>query len=418
MSTCTIEMFPASYGDCFLVRCHDKEKTNILIDTGFKSTYENFLKERLLALSEAGETLSLLVFTHIDEDHLAGGLKFLEENGDAESPNIIKIDKIWHNSYKHLQLNKQGSLELTREQKEILDSIIRQGAPHEEHLGGFDVETPISAEQGSSLAALILKGRYSWNEDFQEKAVSTETPQEIHLNSEVSLILISPNLEKLEALDEYWRDELYKKGYIDELTDNERFQDAFEFLLLQEPPRIEIDVEKEISYSEDIEELLDESFKFKEDDSETNGSSIAFIIEFDGRKMLFLGDSHPVIIEKQLKELYKDELPVYFDAVKISHHGSKKSTTPDIAKVVDARHYLISTNGRKPRCPHPDKETLFRIVSAGKKYPTKLIFNYQTESSGFINSSDVKDFFKSNYASTYDVVIPNEKKEAIVRIEL
>ena len=107
MTSIICEILPASFGDCFLVQCTGKQKTNILIDAGFSQTYEKFLKERLLQLSKKGEYLSLFIVTHIDADHIAGGLKFLKENEGVKQANIINIEEIWHNSYKHLQFKKR-----------------------------------------------------------------------------------------------------------------------------------------------------------------------------------------------------------------------------------------------------------------------------------------------------------------------
>src|SRR4051794_37805507 len=101
-------MFPASYGDSFLVTCHGGEisqNTNILIDMWFMSTYNNSIKKELIKIDALGESISLLVFTHIDDDHILGGVKLLEENGMADSPKIIKIQEVWHNSYRHLQFD-------------------------------------------------------------------------------------------------------------------------------------------------------------------------------------------------------------------------------------------------------------------------------------------------------------------------
>ncbi|MFS0557715.1 hypothetical protein [Brevibacillus sp. 179-C9.3 HS] len=46
MESIKIEMFPASYGDSFLVSSGDGDtgRTNILIDSGFKSTYEEYIR--------------------------------------------------------------------------------------------------------------------------------------------------------------------------------------------------------------------------------------------------------------------------------------------------------------------------------------------------------------------------------------
>lgn len=411
-------MFPASYGDCFLVRCHDKEKTNILIDAGLKSTYQGFLKKRLRELADEGETLSLFVCTHIDNDHISGALDFLEENGQADHPHIIRIDDIWHNSYRHLQFEKKGRGNLDKTDQEILRALRVRGIPQEVRTDLIDVRNPIGAKEGSTLAASILKGGYSWNAVFQGQAVSTEKPVKVQLNDEVSLTLLLPNREKLRELEKYWRKELYKLGFRGELTDNRIFDDAFEFLLLQTEDQPGIDIRKPVSSSQinldkllktdDIETLLPD---FSEDSSPKNGSSISFILECGGKRMLFLGDAHPSLIETQLREFFPGKSSLYFDVVKLSHHGSKNNTLPAYLSAIDAEKYLVSTNGEL--YDHPDIETLLRIVSRETERERKLIFNhskYPIKLTTFLNHPNLKERFK------YEAIIP--EKAGVVMINL
>ncbi len=381
MSLCTIEIFPASYGDCFLVRCGGeggKKSTNILIDTGFKQTYDRFLKNRLQELHKDGERLALFVITHIDADHLAGGLKFLKENGHKNSPNVIEIENVWHNSFRHIQLEKKIKTGLNERQKEVLDSIVVRGFPSTQKEDQFDYEDPIGAEQGSSLASLILEGEYPWNKEFQRQAVISGVHDRVLINDEVGLVLLSPDENKLDLLRKAWERELNKMGFPGKISADKLFDDAFEFLIAREKRRKKFDVEKKISFSlEDMESLLTKPFK--EDDSVSNGSSIAFVFEFKDKKFLFLGDSHPSLIEANLRKLYPQSSCLYFDAVKVSHHGSSGNTSPGLLELIDSEKYVISTNG-KSNSHHPDMETLLRIVSRETGTKRDIFFNYPTES--------------------------------------
>lgn len=96
-----VSILPALNGDCFLITARE---TNILIDGGYVNTYNEFLKPLLLEMASQGKELSLVVVSHIDADHISGILKFIEEN---EAENIIPIQNIWHNAFRHLQQNEQ-----------------------------------------------------------------------------------------------------------------------------------------------------------------------------------------------------------------------------------------------------------------------------------------------------------------------
>ena len=73
---CKIHFMKALSGDCFLIELEDKRC--ILVDCGYKSTYENELKPLLVKLREEGGRISLFVVTHMDEDHIGGAITFLE----------------------------------------------------------------------------------------------------------------------------------------------------------------------------------------------------------------------------------------------------------------------------------------------------------------------------------------------------
>ena len=92
MKNCIIHFLPAMAGDCFVLEFRNKEC--IIIDCGFKSTYKEYLRPLLIELKNRGCWVTLLLVTHIDQDHIEGAIALLEENGSANSPNIIPIHNI------------------------------------------------------------------------------------------------------------------------------------------------------------------------------------------------------------------------------------------------------------------------------------------------------------------------------------
>ena len=65
----SIKMYPARNGDSFLV---DAGGRFILIDAGFASTFQDFVKKDLSLLANDGRRLARAVCTHIDADHIGG----------------------------------------------------------------------------------------------------------------------------------------------------------------------------------------------------------------------------------------------------------------------------------------------------------------------------------------------------------
>lgn len=80
-------------GDCILIELEHPDC--ILIDCGYKTTYNTELRPLLLRLNAEGYRISLMIISHIDRDHIEGAVHFLRENGDAEIPAIIPVDEIW-----------------------------------------------------------------------------------------------------------------------------------------------------------------------------------------------------------------------------------------------------------------------------------------------------------------------------------
>lgn len=409
MSIIDIKMFPASYGDSFLVTCHGKIKTNILIDMGFKSTYDNSIKKELQQISKNGETISLLIFTHIDEDHILGGIKFLEENRNQE---IIEVDEVWYNSLKHIKsdnkrIEKEDEICLIAEDE--LSKIINKG--HGRELGVRAV-SDISYKQGSTLAGLLYKNGYTkkWNSKYNYQAVSVKQHsgllKTIFINDKVKITVLSPDETNLEKLYKLWEEKIRKWDGMDKipkgLTD-----EAFEIYVAteldrQKKSRIINKVSGEVKSIEDI-----ANQDFDSDTSLINGSSIAFILEFETKKILFLSDAHSETIENNLKKIqqHPDER-LFFDAIKISHHGSKYNMSKSLLDLIGSKNYLISTNGMVKN--HPDYETFCRIVSSNKDEKKRIIFNYKPKIYDKIN----KDMLKKEF--NYEILYANDIKEGIL----
>lgn len=381
-----IKSFPALNGDCILVSFGDNYKKHILIDCGYTDTYKKYLKKELLEIANKKECIEKLIITHIDSDHILGAISLLKENLNR----FIEIKEVWHNTYRHIQSVK---IETSAKPNQLIGfkQVIARGYCLEK---SNNLELEISAEQGTTVGALLIKGKYNWNLAFDGQAVSIDNQQDIIIDEKTRILLLSPDYRKLKILESFWEEELDKlnlertKGY-----DN-YFDDAFEMMLSWEKEKVKI-FEKEISSTNiSIEELS--KAEFSEDESATNGSSIAFILQIKDKNLLFLGDSHPDLILKSLKN-YQNENSIYFDFIKVSHHGSFNNTSPSLLQLIDSRIYLFSTNGSRHN--HPDKETIAHIICRKTNFQRQLFFNYKTPNSEYYNNKDWMN--KYNYSINY-----------------
>lgn len=348
-----ISMFEAGNGDSFLIRCSGNNITNILVDFGYSNTYKKHIEKHLVNMDSNNEKIDLIIVTHIDQDHISGGIRFFEDNGYADTPRIIRVSEVWHNSYRHLEMAETDKKLTDKEMKHIVGNSI----VIEQNRGGDITDT--SGKQGSRLAANLNRNKYNWNSSFGGQAILYKENEPIYINKEVRIIVLSPTIKELERLKKEWKKELKVKFPTIELNKDDVFDDAIECISLIRRPKKVLNSSRDTSTTIDLENLA--NTVYEEDPDEINASSITCIIEFMNKKVLFLGDSISSTIEAQLKKVYKKtDFPIIFDAIKVSHHGSASNTRNKLLDIVDSEHYFISTNGSNHG--HPDIETIAKII--------------------------------------------------------
>ncbi|MER8325978.1 AVAST type 1 anti-phage system MBL fold metallo-hydrolase Avs1a [Acinetobacter baumannii] len=363
-----IKMYPAGNGDAFLI-CTDT--TNILIDGGYASSFMQYIKDDLIELNSANKSLELVITTHIDSDHIGGIVKFLGLNGSSSQPSIIPIGNIWHNSLRSLTATPAKPLDLEKN-RNLLQSISERGHPKIQSDTDSNAEK-ISAQQGSTLATWIHSGGYCWNNGDGTISISKENLEVFPIKGGMIQIL-SPSQDSLNFLLKEWEKQLKKYGFKGSISSGELIDDAFEFML-EHMNDYQRKTPKPISATtrKSLHEI------YKPDDSPTNKSSIATIIELNGIRILMLADAWAEDIILSLQKLKDEGHSMIFDAIKISHHGSYHNTSPELLDLIDSPVYFISSNGN--RHDHPDIETLIAIVDRPSTFPRTLYCNYATVAS-------------------------------------
>lgn len=91
-------MFSAGNGDCFLIECIGATKAQVLVDGGFSKAFLDSTIEHLRSISDAGESIDLLICTHIDSDHIGGLVELLKRNESSTVASVIELKQVLHNS--------------------------------------------------------------------------------------------------------------------------------------------------------------------------------------------------------------------------------------------------------------------------------------------------------------------------------
>ncbi len=321
-----IELIQAAQGDCIWIEYGaDVDSLHrILIDGGTSGTYKH-LKNRIENLSPDERLFDLLVITHIDADHIAGILKLIENN-DLD----ISFSDIWFNGYKHLG-------------KSRIRGVV----------------------QGELLSDYLEKPSINWNKAFSGQAACVDKSKKsspLELPGGMKLTLLSPTEEALANLKPRWKKEAEKAG----LFPDQRIED-----------KEDIDTRPIESRSfapavlPDVDTLA--KAPFEPDASLTNGSSIAFLAEYDGKKMLFTGDAYASTLLDSIQKYLPGCEPLYLNLFKIPHHGSEGNITKKLLERIRCSTYLISANGAYHK--HPDEIAIARIIKYGGNKPD-LYFNY------------------------------------------
>ena len=320
--TFTLQAFPAGDGDCLLLTYGDAAPLrHVLVDGGRAGAWPS-LKRRLAEIRDAGEELELLVLTHIDADHIEGVLAMAK---DPELPLAPK--RVWYNGY-----DQMGRIQA------------------------------FSIPQGDEYSKLIAERGWPLNPGFDGGTVRVEAKPAPFDVAGLTITLLSPDAAKLAAMRQAWaawRTAQDAKRSSAEATPGgvqrmgrERMPDVLDVNALAAPTPT--------------------------DPEPPNGSSIAFIAEWDGRSVLLGGDAHPDLLASSLAPLAAaagGRLPI--GLFKVPHHGSRGNVTREIVELLDCDDFLISTDGK--RHGHPDPQAVARLLKYSPQRTRTLRFNYRTD---------------------------------------
>lgn len=374
-----IKMYPAKNGDAFLLCASG---THILVDAGYESTFDEHIAPDLKHLSDEGWRLDLLICTHIDRDHIAGMIRFILANGPSGARSVIDVRQVWHNSLRSLSW-PAGKPDSTYD-RQVLEAIGKRGFPLPRSAGAS--ANTIGAKQGSSLARLLRDHNYRWNEYDGTTPVTSDRPPQALANG-VLVHLLGPTKTRLEELRAWWLREMRRLSYKGAAAIDTIIEDAYEMVCASARQHV-APTAKTIS-SASTKRLRD---VYVADDSPTNGSSIAVIVQTEGKRLLLLGDAWAEDVAAELRRSHGGDNMKLFDAIKVSHHGSLRNTSAELLSLIDAPLFLVSTNGTGHH--HPDFEVLAEIVDRPAAFERTIYFNYETPAStrlrGHVSRSGAK----------------------------
>jgi len=320
-----IELLPAAHGDALWIEYGDaRHPCRVVIDGGPAPTYELGLRRRIEGLPARSRQIDLFVVTHIDADHIDGAIILLQEAAALG----VRFGEVWFNAWPQLEA------------------------------AGGEVYKPVQGEFLGALLQEIPAVATVWNARTQGAAVVTSEAGALpryELPGDARLTLLSPGPKQLKRLRSRW------SAAIREFSPGDRTEALKRLAARREyrPPEAH-PVFGERGYGDDR--------------SVANGSSIAFVLEYDGVSCLFGGDAHPRVLAESLRRLTGSG-PLRLDAVKLPHHGSLSNVSEEFVAAVDCRRWLVSTNGAS--FGHPDRETA-ELIAKHSSEPPEFLCNYRS----------------------------------------
>lgn len=377
MNKCYFRSFDVGIGDCCVIRLVKEcgEQYVIMVDCGkFTPAVKRYVE------GELQSHINLLVATHIDGDHINGCAQMLKK-----CPNL-QIDHIWYNCYGR-EKKEDETIELKEEQKEILQWV-KNALPAE--FDAINYKKEISAEQGKTLAGEILK-KEPWRNAWNIEYITDQTPNFDLGGGFGKIVLLGPPRDALDEIEKRFKD-AFNKYFMQVWNDSIRGGESLSELLIRLADAYKDKFEKkQISAKSpqklDAEYVKKMAEKEGTDTSDTNYSSIAFMLECGVHKVAMLGDSFAVTLENAIKNKYGEEhKPLDCDAIKVAHHGSNGNTSKSLLEQINSNRYFIP-GGRKDE--YPTWGTIGRIALSHQEDGKSLIvFSHKGDMSKLINGLD------------------------------
>ena len=340
--TIDIKVLAAGMGDSVILSFnHSENKTvNILIDGGnVFDIYTQNLRKEICNIRAFKQSIDLLIVTHLDQDHIKGIIYLSRDFNDRNCGLTTElIDLYWFNS------------------------------PNKEKIYKLLEKLDISAAEMEELEKFLHNQPDSkW--DISKKIVALQ----VHDFFGAKLTILSPTIDILNSFEDEF-------GPLDVGTTTDDYDNTLEELIEFEKERFATGREE-----------LDTKFE--------NATSIAFLMEFGGKSILYLGDAIPAVIDNAIKQILNERkiARLKVDAIKLSHHASRKSISWNFLEMVDCSRFLISTNGNKSKLPN--KATFAKILGHPRRElgeKIEFMFNYPN----FSKRLNFTDSEKASYGFT------------------
>lgn len=377
--TATIKTFQCKngkyFGDCIFLILKNEITNNsfhLMVDCGALSE-----EIKCFIRNDLDMRLDIVIATHIDGDHIDGIIAILN---DPDLRNLT-IGKILFNCYQPANTEPAEFEQAEGVRQEPIQEGIQNRLNSLVSSYPMPIQDKISASTAVSLASRIVSDdrlKSIWHD-----VLITDESDDYPLGGNWGkLIFLSPTTAALRELDVFFRSKFAAFTGIKFPEDTfENIAETYELLLKIEEKKKRhfkgkwIGSKREIT--EDEMEYASKQPVNENSLSYPNKASLAFIWECEGHRILIMGDAMASTVLSSLERKYPGQ-PLQFEAIKVSHHGSKYNTTADLMEKIDAPvFYLTGGDSSSEDCPTLDAiaKIVTRNIENDRKRSIRFNFN-------------------------------------------
>lgn len=349
-----LRIFQSDKGDCILISAGNK---NILVDAGIASSYTEHVAPAISKLKQ----IDLLCVSHIDDDHIGGVLKMVEDMVDwrvfdfhenngtpikaPKSPRPPKVSQIWHNAFSEFKTKNQADIESML--AAVANIMSTSDVADDQEIS----ELAYSKGQAIQLSKRLKPGQLNipLNKDFGGKLVMIRKNTKTVTVGNLKLTILAPFEEDLDILRKEWNTWLDdNQAAVKKIKDKMKGDEAF---LGQST--------SDVNFLIALTSVLGDRKKV----TAPNLASIMFLVEENGKTVLMTGDGHSIDIMKGLKAARRLNANggLHVDVLKVQHHGSEHNIDDNFVKVISADNYIFCGNGSHT---NPELDVIDLIVQS------------------------------------------------------
>lgn len=373
-----LRVFQSDKGDCLLLRGADDRL--MLVDGGMRGSYNEHVAPALGELRKKGEQLDVVYVSHIDQDHIAGVLKLMDDefkwrvqdfnesvkNKTPKPPEFLRppvVKAIWHNAFHEQVKDNEGEIEsmlaasaaiLSGSSKELVRALAsEQGELSTSVAEAIKLTRRVGPAQLGIKLNPPAKGKLMMVRAAGAKPFSL---------GGMKFSIIGPFRKELNDLKDDWNKWLEEKkeqlkGVQKQADEDDSMFSAREIGRIIGPKVRQADaLGSSLSLSAATGELGDRG-----EVTVPNLASLMLFVEEKGRTLLLTGDGHTDDITLGLKHVrkLKEGGGLHVNVLKVPHHASEHNVRPSFCRDVTADDYLFC--GRKAgRDKNPD----IRVIRA------------------------------------------------------